>query len=67
MSQPAPGPDIWHWWRLIGSGPSARGLPALGYDRDRGVYVLYGGFDAEGNPLADTWEWDGAWSCVAGC
>ncbi len=32
------------------------------------VFVLHGGFDAEGNPLADTWEFDGnAWSCIAGC
>ncbi len=56
------------WTRLDASGPSARGLPALGYDPDRDVIVLYGGFDADGAALADTWEWDGAsWRCVAGC
>lgn len=55
------------WSQVTGPGPSARGLPALGYDLGRDAFVLHGGFDAEGNPLADTWEWDGAWSCVAGC
>ena len=56
------------WSLLDGAGPSARGLPALGYDPDREVYVLYGGFDAQSNPLADTWEFNGvSWSCVAGC
>ena len=56
------------WSRIERPGPSARGLPALGHDPDRDVFVLHGGFDAEGNPLADTWEFDGdAWSCIAGC
>jgi hypothetical protein len=55
-------------WRLLdGRGPSARGLPALGYDPTREVFVLYGGFGPDGAALADTWEWDGAWRCVAGC
>jgi hypothetical protein len=48
--------------------PSPRGLPALAYDPDREVFVLYGGFDADGNPLADTWEYDLAgWRCIDGC
>jgi len=55
------------WAQVEGPGPSARGLPALGYDVDRGVFVLHGGFGADGAALADTWEWDGSWSCVAGC
>jgi len=55
------------WSQLDGPGPSARGLPALGYDPDRDVFVLYGGFDPDGAALDDTWEWDGAWRCVAGC
>ena len=64
--------DTWllmngRWTQLEGSGPSTRGSPALGYDEGRGVYVLYGGFDAEGDVLSDTWEWDGTWRCVAGC
>ena len=39
----------------------------MAYDAGRGVYVLYGGFDADGGLLGDTWEWDGEWRCVAGC
>lgn len=64
--------DTWlltdgRWAQLEGAGPSTRGSPALGYDAGRGVYVLHGGFDADGGLLADTWEWDGDWRCVAGC
>ena len=55
------------WSLLDGPGPSTRGMPALGYDPDRDVFVLYGGFTPNGSPLSDTWEWDGAWTCVAGC
>jgi hypothetical protein len=55
-------------WRLLeGPGPSARGLPALGWDAVREVMVLYGGFAADGSELDDLWEWDGRWTCVAGC
>jgi len=58
-------------WGLAGGedSPSPRGMPALGYDPDRDLYVLYGGFDADGSPLGDTWEFDleGGWRCVAGC
>ncbi len=55
------------WEQLEGGAPSARGMPAVGYDSDRDVMVLYGGFDGQGAPLADTWEWDGTWRCVDGC
>jgi hypothetical protein len=55
------------WTQLEGDGPSARGLAALGYDPVREVFVLHGGFDGDGTALDDTWEWDGTWSCVAGC
>ncbi|MGH2402734.1 MAG: hypothetical protein ACRDE6_08465, partial [Candidatus Limnocylindria bacterium] len=55
------------WELLDAPGPSARGMPALGYDPDREVVVLYGGFGPDGEPLADTWEWDGTWRCVTGC
>jgi hypothetical protein len=45
-----------------------RGLPALGYDVAREVFVLYGGFGPDGTALADTWEFKhGTWRCVAGC
>ena len=55
------------WTLLDAPGPSARGMPALGYDPDRDVFLLYGGFTPDGSPLSDTWEWDGAWRCVASC
>jgi hypothetical protein len=56
------------WSQLDAPGPSARGMAAIGHDGPRGVTVLYGGFDATGAALADTWEWDGsAWRCVDGC
>jgi galactose oxidase-like protein/Kelch motif protein len=49
--------------------PSPRGMPAFGYDVARDLFVLYGGFDADGNPLSDTWEWDfqSGWRCIDGC
>jgi hypothetical protein len=55
------------WTLVAGAAPSPRGLPALGYDPERGVMILYGGFGPGGDALADTWEWDGAWSCISGC
>lgn len=55
------------WSQVEGDGPSTRGSPAMGYDAGRDVFVLYGGFDAGGALLGDTWEWDGAWQCKAGC
>ncbi len=58
-------------WALAANGgprPSPRGLPAFGYDPGRDTFVLYGGFDADGNPLSDTWELDRTgWRCVKGC
>jgi hypothetical protein len=62
------GSEGWTLMATDGDRPSARGLPALGYDPTREVWILYGGFDADSNPLADTWEFDGAsWRCIAGC
>jgi hypothetical protein len=55
------------WSEIEGEGPSVRGSPAMAYDPDRGVFVLYGGFDAGGDLLGDTWELGDAWACVAGC
>ena len=55
------------WTLLDAPGPSARGMPALGFDPDRDVFLLYGGFTPDRSPLSDTWEWDGAWTCLAGC
>jgi hypothetical protein len=64
--------DTWYltngtWTELSGDGPSTRGSPAMAYDPQRDAFVLYGGFDADGGLLGDTWEWDGGWSCLAGC
>jgi len=56
------------WRQLDVEGPSARLSPALGFDRAQGLFILYGGFDASGIELADTWQFDGtAWACVDGC
>ena len=56
------------WRQLDVEGPSARLSPALGFDQVQGLFILYGGFDASGNELADTWQCDGtAWACVDGC
>jgi hypothetical protein len=55
------------WSSIDGPAPSSRGSATLGYDRERKTFLLHGGFDASGGLLADTWEWDGSWRCVAGC
>ncbi len=62
-------------WQPLGNGtvsdptssvPSGRSMLATAYDSVRGVTVLFGGQDSTGNPLGDTWEWDGAsWNEVA--
>jgi hypothetical protein len=57
-------------WTLAGNSWRKRDVPAppprteagVAYDADRGVVVLFGGYnDAEGKTtrLGDTWEWDG--------
>ena len=47
-----------------GSGPSARVDHAMAYDSQRGVTVLFSGWD--GSSTGDTWEWDGnTWTQVA--
>ena len=40
--------------------PSERYGHALSYDSGRGVTVLFGGRDDDGNRFNDTWEWNGA-------
>jgi len=47
-------------WSEVASGPSARRFPAMEYDSDREVMLLFGGVDADGNRLDDTWEFDGS-------
>jgi hypothetical protein len=45
------------------SRPSRRTGFGVAFDPARGRVVLYGGRAASGEPLADTWEWDGtSWS-----
>jgi hypothetical protein len=56
------------WTELDVDAPTPRGSPALGFDAGRNVWVLYGGFSADGGELDDTWEFDGqAWRCADGC
>jgi hypothetical protein len=57
------------WSELnLENSPSKRGSPAMAYDPELKRVVLYGGFEASGNALNDTWEWDGdLWSCVVNC
>ena len=62
--------ETWHWngdqWTLMAEdGPGARRFASMSYDSDRQVTVLYGGEDANADPLDDMWEWDGAkWTSV---
>lgn len=47
-------------WTLVDPWLRQRGDLAIAYDSRRGVSVLFGGFDPEGNVyLGDTWEYDG--------
>ena len=46
-----------------GAGPAARTGAVMAYDPATGDVVMFGGDGASGQPLADTWLWDGsAWS-----
>ncbi|MFI5156718.1 MAG: hypothetical protein ACHQEM_11055, partial [Chitinophagales bacterium] len=52
--------DTWAWdgtkWTKIAEGGPGRMLPALGFDPERKVLVLYGGGGASTEDYADTWE-----------
>jgi cysteine-rich repeat protein len=53
------------WTRIEGPGPSAREGASMVYDAGRDVVVLFGGRDASGAFLRDTWEWkQGVWTNV---
>lgn len=57
-------PTAWTWHAITpaGAAPSARVSAGMAYDAARGVTVLFGGMNAAGELLDDTWEWDGtAW------
>src|SRR5262245_14413635 len=74
-SVPAAGPlqELWEYdgldWtrRTFSGGPSARYRPAFAYDLSHQCAVLYGGMDANGSSLTDTWTWDGTtWRPILG-
>jgi len=64
--------DTWEWdgrrWLQRTTwtpGPPSRTAHALAYDGANGTILLFGGFDASGGLLCDTWQWDGEqWSEV---
>ncbi|MBK8975672.1 MAG: hypothetical protein IPM29_07085 [Planctomycetes bacterium] len=64
--------DTWVWngsaWTRVvtgGSVPSPRSHHAMAYDPTRGRIVLFGGLDANGQWLGDTWEYSaGVWRDV---
>jgi cysteine-rich repeat protein len=57
--------ETWEWdgtsWteRVTAATPPGRSEHAMAYDPDRGVVVMYGGFDAGSTALDDVWEYDG--------
>lgn len=58
-------PTLWSWngstWQALASstGPSSRRNHSLVFDASRNALVLFGGQGSQGQPLGDTWEWDG--------
>lgn len=46
------------WSRLGSFGPFGRSAPAVAFDNNRGVLVVFGGRASSGL-MSDTWEWDG--------
>ena len=46
------------WAQVSTAGPAPRIEPAMAYDSQRGVTVLFGGDN--GSNLGDTWEWNGS-------
>ena len=65
--------ETWTWdgnnWTQVpatGPQPAPRASAEMVYDPVRGVCVMHGGNDNNGNPMTDTWEFDGAtWLQVA--
>jgi hypothetical protein len=57
--------DTWEWdgvdWtqQAPARSPSARRWPAMAFDAQDGVTVLFGGLDASVTNVADTWIWNG--------
>lgn len=50
--------DGWHWLEAPGPAPQPRTSPAMSYDEERRVVVLFGGAGANG-AFGDTWLFDG--------
>jgi hypothetical protein len=68
QGHPADAPlELWHWdgraWRSLdaatGEAPRWRNFAAVAYDTDRSVLIVHGGLQGRGQPLDETWEWDG--------
>ena len=72
--------DMWEWdgnsWTELlpssatpsSSQPSQRAGHAMAYDPDCGRILLFGGFDINGQPLNDTWQYDDvatSWSATS--
>jgi hypothetical protein len=59
--------DTWEWdglkWTQVDlndvEGPPARAGFGMTYDAARGVSILFGGYEFQGQPVLDPWEWDG--------
>ena len=47
------------WKKLADTGPSARAMGHMAYDKKRDRIVLFGGRISWPNDANDTWEWDG--------
>jgi hypothetical protein len=59
--------ELWSWngqaWHRLnpvdGQTPGWRNFAAVAYDTDRSVLIVHGGLQGRGQPLDETWEWDG--------
>lgn len=57
--------DTWtfngvNWTLAATTGPAPRRAHSMAYDPSSRRVLLFGGLNAGGGPLGDTWEWDGA-------
>jgi hypothetical protein len=50
--------STWSALTISGTRPAPRTLASIVFDPSRDVFFLFGGLDAAGAPLADTWEYD---------
>ena len=47
------------WTNVTAASGLERAGHAIAYDSQRGITVLFGGFNPSAGYLDDTWEWDG--------